>query len=175
VKKTIFGLTVCMALLSFESHAGTDVLSEQIEKLIVCLNQMKSMLLNANLGKIYYEQENPSNTNQEKTPHKQERPYLKNKNFIEFRKQLKGFNSALQNSGTTLNVILNKGRQIFENKKNNQFFTSEDLPSTLKDSYSNALNSWKKIKRMPISDEKYDEKLNNFREKIRSLYQDIQN
>ncbi len=175
MKKITCGLAVCLILLNFESDAKTNPKSqitelksirtnlnklkllEKINELIKCLTEIKNMLLNISIEKNF---------------NKSQKPYFENQTVI---KNLKDVNTALQNPGTRFNTILNKGSKIFDNEETDKLFNHKNIPSDLKNSYSNALNAWKEIKRMPISDEKYDKKLNNFKEKIRLLYQNIQN
>lgn len=180
-----------------ESNDKADFL-EQINEIIKCLTEIKNMLLN--FGKItvenselknenFIEFKEPSNSGQIKD----EKILLNNKEFAEFEKELRGLNDALlnpeersnkksrtsnkkkQNPGISFDTILNKGSKIFDNKKNEQLFNSENTPSDWKNLYFNALNAWKEIKGMLTSDKKFVEKLNNFKEKIRLLHQDIQN
>ncbi|MCR4624027.1 MAG: hypothetical protein K5780_05285 [Alphaproteobacteria bacterium] len=160
MKKIIFGLVVCITLSNFESNAnvnqfekpatGSEVntrmsTSLKIKELISRLIKVKNLLLNMKLQ---------VNDNQ----------YLNDPIFVEFKRNLISLSKVVQNPRVHLNTILGKGDKIFSDS-NNQLFSSKSIPSDLKASYSDALNTWKEIRYEANSNEKLDD----FRKKIELL------
>ncbi len=109
----------------------------------------------------------------EETELNQKAYYENLKSIKDFTKNLKGFYQALQNSGTRFNAILNKGHKLFDDEENKQLFKLKTTPSNLKAPYFNALNAWLEIKYMSNTDADFDTNLNNFKTKIKSLYENL--
>lgn len=188
MKKIIFGLSICMTLSSFGSnvepiqlnHDATlsnteydeqiskieypsnsksstriNTLQKKIKELIFWLTKIRNLLLNERLQ---------VNANQEA------KSYLNDPTFMKFKQNLINFNKVMQSTKAHRNTIFGKGDEIFSDS-NNQFFSSESIPSDLKNLYSNVLNAWEKIRYGTNPNEELDD----FREKIKSLHQYVQN
>lgn len=140
---------------NFESSSKTDVFLNEIKELIFWLTKIRNLLLNERLQ---------VNANQEA------KSYLNDPTFMKFKQNLINFNKVMQSTKAHRNTIFGKGDEIFSDS-NNQFFSSESIPSDLKNLYSNVLNAWEKIRYGTNPNEELDD----FREKIKSLHQYVQN
>lgn len=160
---------------------------QKINELEKCLNRIDDILsdiIRRQGQNRVYSRINETKISDGKQADKNQKSYYENQAFVEtFEKDLRGFNSALQSRQTRFNTILNKGHKIFDNEKNAQLFNpnkkiSSDLKELFKKihdtRYPEALSAWSEIKYMPITDEKFDKKLNNFKEKVGLLYRDVQ-
>ena len=159
--------------------------SQKINELEKCLAKIENILsdLIRRHNRVQHQTE-ANKISDEQNPNKIQKSHYENQESVEiFEKNLRGFNSALQNPKTRFNTILNKGNKIFDNEENSQLFSlnskiSPDLKELfeqIRDTrYPEALSAWLEIKYMPSTDEKLDEKLNNFKEKVGLLYKDVQ-
>jgi len=157
---------------------------KELEKCLTKIDDALSDIIRRQRQNRIYPRINETKISNGKQSGKNQKSYYENHAFVEtFEKDLRGFNSALQNRQTRFNTILNKGHKIFDNEKNAQLFNpNKKISSDLKDlfkqihntRYPEALNAWLEIKYMPITDEKFDKKLNNFKEKVGLLYRDVQ-
>ena len=140
---------------NFKSSSKTDVFLNEIKELIFWLTKIRNLLLNERLQ---------VNANQEA------KSYLNDPTFMKFKQNLINFNKVMQSTKAHRNTIFGKGDEIFSDS-NNKFFSSESIPSDLKNLYSNVLNAWEKIRYGTNPNEELDD----FREKIKSLHQYVQN
>lgn len=159
--------------------------SQKINELEKCITEISNILSGINHRQNRFQhQAEETEISDGKNLNKIQKSYYENQESVEiFEKNLRGFNLALQNPKTRFNTILNKGNKIFDNEKNKELFSpGGKIPSDLKNlfeqiydtRYPEALKAWLEIKYMPSTDKKYDEKLNNFREKVELLFRYVQ-